>query len=139
MGKHQSLTPLMILCYAYYGCPLRDLIQQLTEADLESPQPNSGWSLWTLMEELGQELRTPEKMGTPQEDNRVNKSGPFRFSETEPPTREHVWAGPRPPHLYVADVQLCYHVGTKQLEQGLYLRLLLIHKTLSSSWAASLA
>ena len=51
IGKHQSLTPLMILCYACYGCPLRDLIQQLTEADLESPQPNSGWSLGTLTEE----------------------------------------------------------------------------------------
>ena len=32
------------------------------------PQPNNGWSLETLMEELGEGLRSPEGIGTPQED-----------------------------------------------------------------------
>ena len=30
------------------------------------------------------------------------------LSETEPPTKEHTWAGHRPPHT---DVQLGLHVG----------------------------
>ena len=32
------------------------------------PQPNSGWSLGTLMEELGEGLGDLEGLGTPQED-----------------------------------------------------------------------
>ena len=40
------------------------------------------------------------------------------LSETEPPTKEHTQAGPRPPHTYVADVQLGLHVGPEQLERG---------------------
>ena len=42
--------------------------------------------------------------------------------ETEPPIKEHTWAGPRPPYpspcTYVADVQLGLRVGPKQLERG---------------------
>ena len=37
---------------------------------------------------------------------------------SEPLTKEHTWAGPRPPHKYVADVQLGLHVGLEQLERG---------------------
>ena len=33
------------------------------------------------------------------------------FSVTELPTKEHTWAGPRPPCSYVTDVQLDLHVG----------------------------
>jgi hypothetical protein len=40
------------------------------------------------------------------------------LSDTEPPTKEHAQAGPRPLHTYVADVQLGLHVGPEQLEQG---------------------
>ena len=40
------------------------------------------------------------------------------LSETEPPTKEHIWAAPRPPWSYVADVQLGLHVDLEQLEQG---------------------
>ena len=30
--------------------------------------------------------------------------GPWRLTETKPPTKEHTWAGPRPPtHMY----QMC--------------------------------
>ena len=32
------------------------------------------------------------------------------LSEIEPPTKEHTWAKHRPPHTYVADVQLGLHV-----------------------------
>ena len=41
----------------------------------------------------------------------------MRLSETEPPTKEHTQAGPRPVHIYVADVQLGLHVGPVQLKQ----------------------
>ena len=51
--------------------------------------------------------------------NRVNQPGPLGFSEFGPPTKEHTQAEPRPPCTYVADVQLSFHVGPKQLEQGL--------------------
>lgn len=37
---------------------------------------------------------------------------PWELPETEPPTKEHTWAGPRLPCTYVADVQLGLHVGS---------------------------
>jgi len=42
---------------------------------------------------------------------------PWEVSETEPPTKEHTWAGPRPPPLFtfVADVQLSLHVGPQPM------------------------
>lgn len=45
------------------------------------------------------------------------------LSESEPPTKEHTRARPRPPCSYV-DVQLGLHVGPEQLEQGLSQELL---------------
>ena len=39
----------------------------------------------------------------------------LRLSEPEPPTTV---VGPRPPCIYVADVQLGLHIGLEQLEQG---------------------
>jgi hypothetical protein len=42
-------------------------------------------------------------------------------------------AGPRPPHTYVADVQLGLHMDPEQLEQGLSLKLLPVHGICSSS------
>ena len=32
--------------------------------------------------------------------------------KTEPSTKEHTQAGPRPPHTYVADIQLGLHVAS---------------------------
>jgi hypothetical protein len=34
----------------------------------------------------------------------LNSPGPLRLSESEPPTKEHTWAGYRPLGTYVADV-----------------------------------
>jgi hypothetical protein len=39
-------------------------------------------------------------------------------SQTEPATKEHTLAGPRPSPTYIADMQLGLHVGYKQLERG---------------------
>ena len=64
---------------------------------------------------------------------RPTESGPLELSESEPPTKEHIWAGPRPPHTYVADVQLCLRVGPEQLEWELSLKLLPVCKICSPS------
>lgn len=48
----------------------------------------------------------------------------MRLSETQLPTREHTWAGPRPSHTDVADVKPDLRVGPKQLEYGLSQKLL---------------
>ena len=64
-------------------------------------------------------MQVPKKIGTPQEDQQSQQIWTLELSETEPPTKEHTWAGPRLACTYVADVQLGLHVGPKQLEQGL--------------------
>ena len=38
--------------------------------------------------------------------------------ETEPPTKDHTWAGPRPPCTYVADVQLGLHADLPTAAAG---------------------
>jgi hypothetical protein len=48
------------------------------------------------MEELGKELRDPKQIGTTQEDQQLIKLDPWGISESEPPTKEHTWAGFRP-------------------------------------------
>jgi len=58
------------------------------------------------------------------------------LSGSEPPIKEHTWAEPRPPCIYVADVQLGLYVGPTQLEQGLFQKLLPGHGICSSSWGA---
>jgi hypothetical protein len=40
-------------------------------------------------------------MGTPQEDQQCQLT--LGFSEMEPPTKEHTWPGPKPPHPYIAN------------------------------------
>jgi hypothetical protein len=52
-------------------------------------QPNSGWSLETLMEESGGRIGVPKGIGTPQEDQQsTDRDGPLGLSESEPPTKE---------------------------------------------------
>jgi hypothetical protein len=72
------------------------------------------------MEDLGEELRTPKGIGTPQEDQQSQtKLDPWGLPETEPPTKEHTRAGLcMPPPPYVANVQLGLLVGPEQLRRG---------------------
>jgi hypothetical protein len=63
------------------------------------------------------------------------KLDPGCSQSPEPPTREHAWAGPRPPHTYVVDVQLGLYVGPEQMEQGLSQNLLPVDGICSFSWA----
>jgi hypothetical protein len=55
--------------------------------------------------------------------------------KTEPSTKEHTQAGPRPPHRNVADIQLGLHVGPEQLELGLSQKLLPVYGICSYSGA----
>ena len=57
-------------------------------------------------------------------------------SESEPPPKVHTGAEPRPPHTYVADVQLGFHVGSEQLKRRISQKLIPVHGICSSSWAA---
>ena len=60
------------------------------------PQPNIGWRLGTLMEELGEGLWPLKEIRTPQEDEQRSITWTFvGLLETEPPTKEHTGAGPR--------------------------------------------
>ena len=52
-------------------------------------------------------------------------------SKTEPPTKEHIWAGPSPSCTYITDVQL---VGPEQREQSLSQKLLAVCG-ICSRWA----
>jgi hypothetical protein len=68
------------------------------------------------MEEQKEGFKALKGIGMPQEQSQLTWI--FGLSESEPPAKEHTQAGPRPPHSYVADVQLDCHVSPKQLEQG---------------------
>lgn len=63
-------------------------------------------------------------VGTPHKDKQSQLTwipGALRDWTTN---QEQAWAGPRPRYKYVADVQLCLHVGLEQLELGLASQLL---------------
>ena len=66
--------------------------------------------------ELGDSYgRTGGRIVGPKEDKnhtaRKVNSGPLWLPESESPTKEHTWAGTRPPHSSVADLQFNLHVG----------------------------
>lgn len=54
----------------------------------------------------------------------------------DPPTKEYMQAGPRPPPSYVADVQFGLHVSPEQLERNLSQKLLPAVGIWTYSWAA---
>ena len=70
--------------------------------------------------------------GIPTESTNLN----LRLSESEPPTKEHTWAGSKPFCSDVADMQPGLHVGPEQLEWGLSQKLLPVRGICSTSWAA---
>jgi hypothetical protein len=80
MGKHQSLTLLIIFCYAYrqeHNCPLRDSTQQLTEtvADTHNQTLNGGQGL--LWKSWGERLKALKGIGTPQDDQQRQLTRPL--------------------------------------------------------------
>jgi hypothetical protein len=64
------------------------------------------------VEALGEEVKAPVEIGTPQEDHQSQLPDPWGFSESELPTKEHTQAGASLlPHTYIAIVQLGLCVG----------------------------
>jgi hypothetical protein len=57
--------------------------------DLDSAKTHSGGC-------LAEELRVPNRIGTPQEDQQSTKLDPWRLSQTKRPIKEHTLTGPRP-------------------------------------------
>jgi len=50
------------------------------------------------MEELGEGLKALKEMAVPQEDQQMSTNpDPQELPETEPPTKEHTWAGLKAP------------------------------------------
>jgi hypothetical protein len=62
-----------------------------------------------------------------------NNLKPWSSQSLKPLTNECTQAAARPPHSY-GDVQLDFHVGPEQLEQGLSKKLLPVLGSCSSSW-----
>jgi hypothetical protein len=76
----------MILYYAYRqepGITLRVFTQQLIETDARcrDRQPNIGQSSGNLVEELGEELRDPKRIGNPQEDQQSQLTWTVRWPQ----------------------------------------------------------
>ena len=72
------------------------------ETDAETPQSNIRQSLGSLVEEWEIELSEQEGSRTPQGflQSQVTWASGGSLTETEPPSKRHAGAGPRPPtHL----------------------------------------
>jgi hypothetical protein len=124
----------LLLCFQTGTCcPLKGSTQQLIR-QIQTPTAKQGVELGDFNEGIGARIVGPE--GNRNSMGRVNKPGPLGFSESEPPTKEHTQARPRPPGSYVADRQVGLHVGPEQLEQGLCQKLLPVHRICSFSWTA---
>ena len=94
MGESQPLTLLTTLCSA---CRLEPsitvvFIQHLMETDAEMHSQTLGRGESCGRREEG--LRVKEMTRRPPEPTSL---GLWRFTETEPPTKEHARAGPKPP------------------------------------------
>jgi hypothetical protein len=87
-------TLLFLQTGIWYNCPCRASGTTDPEADwnrCRDPQSNIGWSLGSLVKELGEgQDRTSTRRPMDQQ-----TCIPWRLPETEPPTKEHPWAGPR--------------------------------------------
>lgn len=92
MGDHQTLTLLLMLCYACRQEPsMAVLWEALPEADWERcryPQPTIGLGLGIPMEELGERLKELKGIAIPQED----QQGQLTWTPgTKPPTKSMHW------------------------------------------------
>jgi len=124
MGKHQSLTPLMILCYAYRQEPSITVLWEAPPNSLLKQLQIPTAKYWMeLRDSHGRvrgriEGREMDRISTgkPTESTNLNPCG---ISETELPTKKHRQVGTRPAN--VADVQLSFHMSppNKKQEMGL--------------------
>ena len=125
MDKNQSLTRLMILCYA---CRQKISISVLWEAPpadngirYREPQPNIRWSSGDLSEESGEGLWDPKRTGTPQEDQQYQLvwilEGFQRLNHQ--PKSEHGLDLAPPPHTHMEQMcSLVFIWVSQELEWG---------------------
>ena len=112
MSRHQSLTLLMVLCYA---CRQKYSMAVLWESPLTSWRRQIQTPTAKQWVELGNycgrtegRIAAPKGIGTPQEDQQNQLTlKPFGLSENEPPTKEHTQAGPRSLQSYVSAFSSC--------------------------------
>jgi hypothetical protein len=76
------------------------------------------------------------KQTNKQKNQKKKKNKRKRNEKLKSTSKEHTWAGLRPPHPDVADLQLGLLMGPKKLEQGLSQKLSSVHGICSSSWDA---
>jgi hypothetical protein len=100
---------------------------------MQTPTAKQWMELGDSYGRIGGRFASPKGIELYRKTNRVTYPGPLGLSETEPPTTEHTWTGPRPSCTYVADVQLGLH--PKQLECGLSQKLLPVCEICSIIWA----
>ena len=73
---------------------------------------------WGLLWKNRRKDCSPYRDRKPQADQQSELTWTLGALESEPLTKGQTRAGPRPPCIYVADVQFGLHVGSKQLEEG---------------------
>ena len=98
--ERQALTRLMMLCYACRQEP------SLSPESLRPAADGNGCSEQQMefsesCGRVGERIKgAGGVMDTTRRPTESTKLGPWGLMETKPPTKEHVWLGPRPPtHL----------------------------------------
>jgi hypothetical protein len=76
------------------------------ETDAETHRQSVGRAQGLLWKSRGRIEGARRVKGSTNRPTEPANLGPWGLTETEPPTKEHAWTGPRPPYTYVADVQL---------------------------------
>jgi hypothetical protein len=112
MGKHQSLSLIMIPCYACRQESKRlssEMLHLATNSEeCRNPQPKQWMELGDSYGKIGGETVGPKwdriSMGRPTEPSNLDPGGSQGLNHQ--PKRPHTWAGRWPLHTYVADVCL---------------------------------
>jgi hypothetical protein len=139
-GKHQSLTLLMILSYAYRQKFSMGVLWEALPTSwlrqMQAPTAKLWMGLGDCYERTGDRIVTPKgnSTGRPSESTSLVSWGSQRLKH--PPKSIHRLDLDLITHTYVADVQLGLHVDPEQLEQELAQKLSPVHGICSSSWAA---
>jgi hypothetical protein len=87
-------TLLCLQTGSWHNCPLRSSTQQLTKIDAETCSQTLDKSSGSHVEPVWERIKGPGEDRNSRESS-INLD-PWGLLETEPPTKEHTWAGPRP-------------------------------------------
>jgi len=84
---------------------------------------------------IGERIAASKGIGTPQKDQQNQLTWTLRALRVWTTNQRTYRAEPRPPHTYAAGVQLGLQVSSKQLKQGLSLKLLPVCGIHFPNWA----